>query len=308
MMVGKKPRLSIIIPVYNEEKYIRACLDSLLNQTFQDFEIIIINDGSTDNTPKIIDEYSKKDNRIKIIHQKNLGQGISRNKGILLAKGEILAFPDGDMQFPRNYIEKMINPVIKKKEISTTHAKEIIINRDNIWARCWGPKLKVNKKPGSRGGERRVVRKDYLIKNKIRYLDNRYFDDCNEDPTKPFVVGVHCYHNNPSSLKEVFEMNIRVGRGFIQKPEMVKSYFKKYLNLFLFGLVSFLILFYYLYSLLSNYILTLFLTLFISAFLLAFVRSIKEKDPLLFFALPIFYLVRGLGLLSGSLRQLVIKD
>lgn len=90
------PKLSVIIPVHNTEKYLKKCLDSIINQTHTDIEIICINDGSTDNSLGILEEYATKDKRIIVISQKNHGQSIARNKGIDMAKGEYIAFVDSD--------------------------------------------------------------------------------------------------------------------------------------------------------------------------------------------------------------------
>jgi glycosyltransferase involved in cell wall biosynthesis len=90
------PKVSIIIPVYNVEKYLAECLDSAIGQTLRDIEIICVDDGSTDRSPEILDEYAKKDSRIIVIHQQNAGPGPARNVGIDLAKGEYIAFLDSD--------------------------------------------------------------------------------------------------------------------------------------------------------------------------------------------------------------------
>lgn len=90
------PKLSVIIPVYNVEEYLRMCLDSVVNQTLKDIEIICINDGSTDNSGKILDDYTQKDNRITVIHKKNKGVSVARNIGIDKATGEYLMFVDSD--------------------------------------------------------------------------------------------------------------------------------------------------------------------------------------------------------------------
>ena len=86
------PKVSVIIPVYNVEKYLRECLDSVINQTLKDIEIICVDDGSTDSSGKILDEYAQKDKRIKVIHQENQGLGAAHNVGIDLAKGEYIGF------------------------------------------------------------------------------------------------------------------------------------------------------------------------------------------------------------------------
>ena len=90
------PKVSIIVPTYNVEKYIRICFDSLLSQTLQDIEIILVDDGSTDSSGKICDDYTLMDPRIKVIHQTNKGLGLSRNSGLALATGEYIGFVDSD--------------------------------------------------------------------------------------------------------------------------------------------------------------------------------------------------------------------
>lgn len=92
----KMPLISVVIPVYNVEKYLNQCVDSLLNQDFKNYEIILINDGSKDSSPAICDEYSKKHDNIIALHQENSGVGFARNKGIEIAKGEYLYFLDSD--------------------------------------------------------------------------------------------------------------------------------------------------------------------------------------------------------------------
>ncbi len=103
------PKISVIIPVYNVEKFLRECLDSLKNQTLQELEFICINDGSTDNSLRILNEYASKDNRFIVISQINQGQGIARNKGIELAKGEYLSFVDPDDWIDLNTYEILYN-------------------------------------------------------------------------------------------------------------------------------------------------------------------------------------------------------
>lgn len=89
-------KLSVVIPAYNIEDYIGKCLDSVLKQTFQEIEIIVVDDGSTDRTPQILDQYAEKDKRITVIHKKNEGVSIARNTGIEQSTGEYFLFFDGD--------------------------------------------------------------------------------------------------------------------------------------------------------------------------------------------------------------------
>lgn len=98
-------KISVIIPVYNVSLFLRECLDSIVNQTLKEFEVICINDGSTDNSLEILNEYASKDNRFIIISQENQGQGIARNKGINLASGEYIVFVDPDDFIETNALE-----------------------------------------------------------------------------------------------------------------------------------------------------------------------------------------------------------
>lgn len=111
------PLFSVIIPCYNVENYIARTINSVLDQTFNDFEIILVNDGSVDNTGKILDEYLKKDTRIKVIHQKNKGVSEARNTGIREAKGEYIYFLDGDDIINENLLLKA-DEIFKTQEVS----------------------------------------------------------------------------------------------------------------------------------------------------------------------------------------------
>lgn len=101
--------ISIVIPVYNAEKFITKCLDSLINQTYNDLEIIAINDGSNDSTPNILDEFAVTDKRINVVHKKNTGVSDSRNIGIKMCTGEYIAFVDADDWIENDYIEKAVD-------------------------------------------------------------------------------------------------------------------------------------------------------------------------------------------------------
>lgn len=106
------PKVSVIIPVYNVEKYLRQCLDSVINQTLTDIEIICVDDGSTDSSLAILEEYASKDDRIKILKQQNAGAGVARNTGLTIAKGEYLYFFDSDDFLELNALEKLYQQAI----------------------------------------------------------------------------------------------------------------------------------------------------------------------------------------------------
>ena len=102
-----KFKFSIIIPAYNAEKYLENCLNSVVNQTFNDFEVIVINDGSKDNTQKIIDNYIKDNKYIKCINQKNSGLSASRNNGLDMASGEYIVYLDSDDSINLEFLENI---------------------------------------------------------------------------------------------------------------------------------------------------------------------------------------------------------
>lgn len=122
-------QISIIIPVYNVESYLSKCLDSVLCQTYKNIEIICINDGSTDNSLDILNEYALKDNRIKIINQKNSGVSSARNSGLEIAKGDFIRFLDSDDYLPSNACSELINAaLINDADIVIANTEYISIN------------------------------------------------------------------------------------------------------------------------------------------------------------------------------------
>ena len=109
----KQPKISIIVPVYNAEKYLRHCLDSILNQSFQDFELLLVDDGSKDRSGKICDEYAEKDKRVSVWHQENQGVSVARNVGLEHAQGEWIYFPDSDDIVIENALEIMMKMCVE---------------------------------------------------------------------------------------------------------------------------------------------------------------------------------------------------
>lgn len=101
--------ISVIIPVYNTGKYVSRCIDSVIDSTYRNIEIICVNDGSTDNSPSILKEYEKKDSRIKVVNKENGGLSSARNAGMDVANGEYITFLDSDDWIHRSYIEIMAN-------------------------------------------------------------------------------------------------------------------------------------------------------------------------------------------------------
>jgi len=147
------PLVSIILPVYKVENYLNKCLDCLINQTYNNIQIILVDDGSPDNCPKICDEYASKDKRIVVIHQKNQGAPCARNSGLKEAEGEYIMFCDSDDYYEHDMVDNMVKTIIEQ-------------NVDAV--RC---KAKVYDKDGNyivesfRGFEDKKLTKDEIIKN-----------------------------------------------------------------------------------------------------------------------------------------------
>lgn len=127
-------KVSVIVPIYNTEKYLNKCVDSLVNQTLEDIEIILINDGSTDRSGEIADYYSQKEVRVKCIHKENSGVSNSRNLGIKFAKGQYVAFVDSDDWCDSNMLEGLYNHAISNNAdvVIAGYVKELIHEERSI--------------------------------------------------------------------------------------------------------------------------------------------------------------------------------
>lgn len=121
-------KISVIIPVYNVKKYLKRCLDSVINQTYKNIEIILVNDGSTDNSLKICEDYQKKDKRIIIINQKNSGLSAARNKGLDIAKGKYICFIDSDDYVTCDYVFYLYKLIKKDNFDFSACSTKLIIN------------------------------------------------------------------------------------------------------------------------------------------------------------------------------------
>ena len=148
--------ISVIIPIYNVEKYISRCLDSVINQTYKKIEIICVDDGSPDNSIKILKEYEKKDSRIKIIRQENGGLSSARNIGIKDSRGEYIFFLDSDDWLPLNSLELLY--------------EDILLNKSDISV---GNLIKVYPKKNKEIGLKNLKKIDYSLKNYLEYSINK---------------------------------------------------------------------------------------------------------------------------------------
>ncbi len=138
-----KDLITVVIPIYNVEKYLERCIKSIIKQTYKNIEILLVNDGSPDNSKKIMEEYKKKDKRIKCIYKENGGLSDTRNYSLNIANGKYICFIDGDDYIENTFVEKLYNKIIEDKSdlawcnfnLVNDDGKydEIIINDKNIY-------------------------------------------------------------------------------------------------------------------------------------------------------------------------------
>lgn len=187
------PKISIIVPVYNVEEYLENCIDSILNQTFKDFELILVNDGSTDNSLDICKRYKNIDDRICIIDKKNGGLSSARNAGLNIAKGEYIGFVDSDDYIHPQMYEILYHQIIKNEaDISMCEFKKV---------------SEFNKKELSDKG---------ILNNKIEILDNKdSLFKLGEKGSVTYIVSWNKLYN-----KGLFN-NIRFKEGIIHEDEYI---------------------------------------------------------------------------------------
>lgn len=185
-------KISVIVPAYNEETRIKKCINSILSQTFKNFELIIINDGSTDNTDLIVKQYLKKDKRIKYINSLNEGQGAARNKGILKAEGEYITFVDSDDTIENNMLELMYNEILLKRVdvvICDLYKVSENTNRKFIFKnyKKYSNNDKINFMLSHPGPVARLYKKELFTKNEIYFPEKIIYEDLG---TIPFIAMV----------------------------------------------------------------------------------------------------------------------
>ncbi len=210
-------KASVIIPTFNEENDIKECLLSLEKQSLKDLEIIVVDDGSTDGTKIQVQKFP-----VKLLTQSHKGPGIARNLGAGKAKGEILVFVDADMTFDKDFIKKLVKPIIDGKVLGTFSKDEYILNKDNIWSKCWNlnknlplEKMHPDDYPDEQPIFRAILKKEFLKSggfDPIGYIDD-YTISKKLNQKAICVPGAVFYHKNPSSLNEVFTQARWIGKS-----------------------------------------------------------------------------------------------
>lgn len=236
-------KVSVVIPMYNEERYIWRCLESLKEQSFKDFEIVLIDDWSKDDTIKIAEIY-KKDFQLKILKQQHWWPWKARNWWAKEAEWDILIFVDADMYFDKDYIKCLIDPILKWKENWTIHWTELIWNKESLVAVAYSP-IRCLLDEWSRHQVYRAIKKDIFIKwwwfdTKLWYADDN-LSHINGWKWSYCVKNAICYHNNPESFGEIFKHEIWVWSSFC-KFSVIKPYLITYKILFTLFLVIFVLL------------------------------------------------------------------
>ena len=199
--------VSIIVPVYNTEEYLQKCLDSLTNQTLKNIEIICVNDGSTDNSLKILQEYAVKDDRIKIINQENKKQGAARNAGMRIATGEYIGFVDSDDWVDLHYFERLYNTA-KKYDSDIALATNVRIGKNKFklrlnieWERKYTTlqdKIDVCHQWKNECPTNKIYRKSYLDANNIQWPEGIYCED------KLFTIKAVYFTNSVVTVPDVY--------------------------------------------------------------------------------------------------------
>ena len=195
----KEPLISIVVPVYNVQEYLSKCIESILNQTMKDFELILINDGSKDKSSEICDKYLLKDSRIKVIHKENEGVSIARNTGINVSRGKYIVFADSDDYVDKNWCLEMYKAVINNNKNMIMTGITIYNTRNNIINN-----LNLN----SNTDISRIKKKDFFILYKKQLINS----PCN----KIYITEIIKYNNVR------FKENLKLGEDLLFNLEYLK--------------------------------------------------------------------------------------
>lgn len=217
-------KISVIIPVYNTEKYLEQCLESVLNQTLQDIEIICVDDGSTDNSLEILKTFAQKDKRIIILTQQNQGQSVARNKGIEIAKGEYIGFVDSDDWISSEMLEKMYANA-EEFESDITMCSFTIFNEKTAETNTSDSYMSLDLFPNTFENRNfsfketydfifricvspcnKIYKRDFIIKNNILFPEGLFFED------NVFFYKAFMQSERNSLIKKPF-YTYRVGTG-----------------------------------------------------------------------------------------------
>jgi len=211
------PLVSIIIAAYNEEKYIKNCIDSLLKQTYEPLELIVIDDGSSDGTKGITRTFN-----VHLWELNHQGTAIARNFGVSKARGEIIVFLDADMEFTPDFITKLTDPIRQGKTKGTFSKLEYVKNWDKPLARCWNwnnpiplpDRLRIPLDQETGDDFRAILKSEFM---KVKGFDNTGYTDTWTLGKKLGYKPVNApdavyYHRNPETYGEIFNAAQWIGK------------------------------------------------------------------------------------------------
>lgn len=213
--------ISVIIPTYNEESVILDCLRSLDNQSIKDFEVIVVDDASTDKTMHVLSDFRFKNKDLKIFKQEHRGPGEGRNLGAKHAKGDILVFVDSDMTFDKHFLKMLVNPILQGTTKGTFSKDEIVSNWSNIWSRCYNKNegwVDKRRHPRNYPDTQKVFRA--VLKSEFEKVGGFTAGGYNDDWSLSEKLGYEAfsspnalfYHKNPESLSEIYNHAKWVGK------------------------------------------------------------------------------------------------
>lgn len=219
----KTPLVSIIVAAFNEEDYIAKLINSVTSQSYKNWELVIVDDNSTDKTFEILSSFSKKNKKIKCYKQKKSlrGPGNAWNLAVRRSKGKILFFEGADTILGKNYIKEMIAPILACKAIGTLHKEEKIANKNNIWARAFGARNCVDK--NNEGKIFGAILREYYYQAQGFNPKKGYADDqtlYEKLRIKSFGVDAEIYHHNPEKFSEIWGHHKWVGASY-EKPILI---------------------------------------------------------------------------------------
>lgn len=214
-MSANAPKISIIVPVYNVEKYLRECLDSICGQTMREIEIICVDDGATDSSGAILDEYAAKDARVQVVHKQNGGQGSARNVGLNRARGEYVLFVDSDDFLSTELCEKAYAKseeassdltLFYYSEVDETHVREVSFPESSLLGTSRLGNMKALFELGPMIWKM-LWRRSFIEENALRYVEGTQWEDCIFLTHASFIVqkvallpeSLYFYRVNPNS-------------------------------------------------------------------------------------------------------------
>ena len=192
MPTERSPLLSIIVPVYNVEAYLHDCIDSILGQTFCDFELILVDDGSTDGCPEICDHYAIRDSRVKVIHKENGGLSSARNAGMSVAKTDLFSFIDSDDYIHPQMLDALMSPFLGSEKVDISMCRYLRCNEEEECdtGRLCIPSPQIMSSVRALGivyrdeipnitfvAWNKIYRRDLFVRSDVEYPEGRLYED-----------------------------------------------------------------------------------------------------------------------------------